>query len=123
MEPYRIYIDESGDHAYKNVTEHDYEKRYLGLTGVLIQTAEYVNRAQPALEQLKRNHFRHDPDHPEWTFLHRYDIIDRSRAFGVLRERSLTRFSGQFTCRHHAASAAAAGLLSYSTGLRSPIEV
>ena len=25
---------------------------------------------------------------------------------------SLTRFSGQFTCRHHAASAAAAGLLS-----------
>ncbi len=37
--------------------------------------------------------------------------------------RSLTRFSGQFTCRHHAASAAAAGLLSYSTGLRSPIEV
>ncbi len=36
---------------------------------------------------------------------------------------SLTRFSGQFTCRHHAASAAAAGLLSYSTGLRSPIEV
>ena len=80
MEPYRIYIDESGDHAYKNFTEHDYEKRYLGLTGVLIQTAEYVNR-------------------------------------------SLTRFSGQFTCRHHAASAAAAGLLSYSTGLRSPIEV
>ena len=38
-------------------------------------------------------------------------------------EGSLTRFSGQFTCRHHAASAAAAGLLSYSTGLRSPIEV
>ena len=37
--------------------------------------------------------------------------------------RSLTLFSGQFTCRHHAASAAAAGLLSYSTGLRSPIEV
>ena len=37
--------------------------------------------------------------------------------------RSLTRFSGQFTCRHHAAPAAAAGLLSYSTGLRSPIEV
>ena len=42
----------------------------------------------------------------------------RGRAGG-----SLTRFSGQFTCRHHAASAAAAGLLSYSTGLRSPIEV
>ena len=35
---------------------------------------------------------------------------------------SLTRFSGQCTCRHHAASAAAAGLLSYSTGLMSPIE-
>ena len=42
---------------------------------------------------------------------------------GSTSKRSLTRFSGQFTCRHHAASAAAAGLLSYSTGLRSPIEV
>ena len=40
-----------------------------------------------------------------------------------ITSRSLTRFSGQFTCRHHAASAAAGGLLSYSTGLRSPIEV
>ena len=44
------------------------------------------------------------------------------RANEILKG-SLTRFSGQFTCRHHAASAAAAGLLSYSTGLRSPIEV
>lgn len=86
MEPYRVYIDESGDHAYKKITEHDYQRRYLALTGVLIRTDEYAMRAQPALEQLKRDHLRHDPDHTNWTFLHRDDIIKRRRAFGVLRD-------------------------------------
>ena len=51
------------------------------------------------------------------------NVTQHPTAEWVWRQRSLTRFSGQFTCRHHAASAAAAGLLSYSTGLRSPIEV
>lgn len=86
MEPYRIYIDESGDHTYRNLTETDYAKRYLGLTGVLVRTDFYVDRVQPALEKLKRDHFRHDPDNTDWTFLHRDDIVKRHRAFGVLRE-------------------------------------
>ncbi len=84
--PYRVYIDESGDHSYRGVTEADHHKRYLALTGVVISTDEYVHRAPPALEHLKSEHFQHDPDHPEWTFLHRDDIVKRRRAFGVLKD-------------------------------------
>ena len=57
-----------------------------------------------------------------WFATLKNELIYR-RSWPTRAEGSLTRFPGQFTCRHHAASAAAAGLLSYSTGLRSPIEV
>ena len=61
------------------------------------------------------------------TALRRFDCVLAETKEAVLAADkgygAPTRFSGQFTCRHHAASAAAAGLLSYSTGLRSPIEV
>lgn len=93
---HRLYIDESGDHSYNGT--HDLTKRYLGLTGVLIAISDYVSKAHPELEQLKRDHFRYDPDYP--VILVRKQIIDRKGAFGVLSnpqrnadwEQSVTKF-------------------------------
>lgn len=82
MLPYRLYIDESGDHSYSGT--HDLTKRYLGLTGMLISTSDYMANVHPALERLKRTHFRDDPDYP--VVLVRKLIIDRKGPFGVLSD-------------------------------------
>ncbi len=78
---YRLYIDESGDHAYKHVT--DLSRRYLGITGVLIKKAHYDD-VQPQLERLKRKFFKYDADMP--PVLVRSQIVKRKSHFGVLRE-------------------------------------
>ncbi len=79
---YRLYVDESGDHAYKRVA--DLSRRYLGITGVLIPKAHYADTVQPQLELLKRKFFRYDPDVP--PVLVRSHIVKRKSHFGVLRE-------------------------------------
>jgi hypothetical protein len=105
---YRLYIDESGDHSYgkkelrtfrivskerTTVAEFPYEnfpeledisKRYLGLTGCIVETNEYRNSFHPELEKLKQKHFPHNPDDP--VILHRKDIINKSGSFWRLRE-------------------------------------
>jgi len=92
---YRLYIDESGDHSYgkkelrglqiklKDKTiavpfDHypeleKEEKRYLGLTGCIIETEKYRSIFHPRFEELKQRHFPHNPDEP--VILHRKDII------------------------------------------------
>lgn len=82
MAEYRLYIDESGDHTFKNVK--DLSRRYLGLTGVLIRQSYYNAEIPDALESLKKKHFRYDPDKP--PILVRRDLIARRGPFGVLRE-------------------------------------
>jgi len=77
---YHLYVDESGDHTYKNL-DH-YRCRYLGLTGVAIESDYYRLEFQPSLEQLKQEHFPHNPDDP--LILHREDIYNRRHAFGIL---------------------------------------
>ena len=79
---YRLYIDESGDHAYKRVA--DLSRRYLGITGVLIDKAYYAEFVQPELERLKRKLFRYDPDIP--PVLVRSHIVKKKSHFGVLRD-------------------------------------
>jgi hypothetical protein len=79
---YRLYIDESGDHTYHKITESS--KRYLGLTGCLIEAVYYRTDLQPNLEKLKQKHFPHSPDDP--LILHREDIINRRRSFGILKD-------------------------------------
>jgi len=74
---FRLYIDESGDHTYKNL--EDPAKRYLGLTGLIIESESYRSSFQPLLEQLKQRHFPHDPDNP--LILHRKDIINKHGLF------------------------------------------
>jgi len=80
---YRIYIDESGDHTYHSLD--DAAKRYLGLTGCIIEAEYYRTIFHPALETLKQKHFPHDPDEP--VILHRREIIDCTGAFWRLRDK------------------------------------
>ena len=82
MKLYRLYIDESGDHTYYGI--EDPAKRYLGLTGILVEYEYYRVTFQPELELLKQKHFPHSPDEP--VILHREDIINRRGSFWRLRE-------------------------------------
>lgn len=79
---WRIYLDESGDHTYRNVS--DPQTRYLALTSVVVRKSVYASHVVPDLENLKRRHFSHDPDNP--VILHRSDIVKMKRWFGVLQD-------------------------------------
>lgn len=79
---FRLYIDESGDHTYGNV--EDDTKRYLGLTGCIIDSEKYRSTFHPQLESLKQKHFPHSPD--DLVILHRKDIINRRGPFWRLRD-------------------------------------
>ncbi|MGB9826831.1 MAG: DUF3800 domain-containing protein, partial [Desulfofundulus sp.] len=87
VQRYRLYIDESGDHTYSAL--EDLAKRYLGLTGCIVETEAYRISFQPALEALKQKHFPHSPDDP--IILHRNDIIDRRGPFWRLRDEDAKR--------------------------------
>lgn len=82
MKRYRLYVDESGDHTYYDL--EDTAKRYLGLTGIFIESEYYRNTFQPRMEELKQKHFPHSPDEP--VILHREDIINRRGPFWRLRD-------------------------------------
>lgn len=79
---YRIYIDESGDHTYSR--ENKPEKRYLGITGIAIESEYYRQVFQLQLEKLKQTHFPHSPDEP--VILHRKELIGKRGSFGRLRD-------------------------------------
>jgi len=84
---YRLYIDESGDHAYKRL--QDPSHRYLALLGVWFrQHDDYVEFAD-SLELFKRRIFGPRPDNP--VILHRSDVIGRKGAFGVLCDSALAK--------------------------------
>ena len=57
-----MYIDETGDHRYRQLDQ--LERRYLGLTGVLINKEYYDKSVPQTLEALKRQFFKYDPDRP-----------------------------------------------------------
>jgi len=77
---YRLYLDESGDHTYKQLD--DVARRYLGLLGVWFRQADdYVTFADD-LDRFKRDIFGARPDKP--IVLHRSDIINRKGCFGIL---------------------------------------
>jgi Protein of unknown function (DUF3800) len=103
---YRLYIDESGDHSYGKkdlrrlrigfgekaleVPLDHYpeleksDKRFLGLTGCIIETEKYRSTFHPKFEELKQRHFPHSPDEP--VILHRKDIINKRGPFWRLRD-------------------------------------
>jgi hypothetical protein len=79
---YRLYFDESGDHTYRALEETS--RRYLGLTGIVVESDFYRLTFQPDLEALKQRNFPHSPDDP--VVLHREDIINKRHPFGRLRD-------------------------------------
>ena len=103
---YRIYIDESGDHTYGKKELRDFviksgekvikipdnhypalevpDKRYLGLTSIIIEAERYKTNFYPALESLKQKHFPHSPD--ESIILERNEIINRRGPFWRLKD-------------------------------------
>ncbi len=80
---YRIYVDESGDEVMAPEKWRNPEARYLGLTGVVIESETYRTRTHPEFEALKQQFFPFDPDEP--LVLVRQNIIQKRDYFRVLQ--------------------------------------
>jgi hypothetical protein len=76
---FRLYIDESGTHSYSNSTKLD--KRYLSLTGIIINSDDYESDIKPALLEIKKL-FSDDLD--DLPILHREDIQNKIGLFQCL---------------------------------------
>ncbi len=79
---YRLYIDESGDHSFNLLDDPSH--RYLALLGVWFRQADQYIAFADTLEDFKRDVFGPRSDRP--VILHRSDVINRKRAFGLLRK-------------------------------------
>ena len=78
---YRLYIDESGTHHYS--TQDSIDKRYLGLTGIIVEVDAYTTDFQPKVDGVKKL-FSKDPDN--LPILHREDIINKRGVYGQLND-------------------------------------
>jgi hypothetical protein len=76
---FRLYIDESGTHNYSNSTKLD--KRYLSLTGIIINSEDYEEDLKPSLLEIKKI-FSDDFD--DLPILHREDIQNKAGLFQSL---------------------------------------
>jgi len=63
---YRLYLDESGDHVFRETKEIAH--RFLCLLGCWFQNPDYI-QFHEALESFKDRHFHQHPDSP--VILHR----------------------------------------------------
>lgn len=80
-ERFRLYIDESGDHVFRDT--HTINHRYLCLLGCWIKNPAYLD-FHDDLESIKRIHIPHHPDEP--VILHREDIVHARKVFKVFRD-------------------------------------
>lgn len=78
---YRLYLDESGDHVFRETAEIAH--RYLCLLGCWFHNPDYL-KFHEALESLKALHLPHHPDDP--VVLHREDMINARKSFKNLRD-------------------------------------
>ena len=78
---YRAYLDESGDHVFRETDELPH--RYLRLLGCWFRNPEYL-KFHEAIEALKTKYLPHHPDDP--VILHREDMINARKAFKSLRD-------------------------------------
>lgn len=79
---YRLYIDESGDHAYKKLEQVSH--RYLALLGLWLRQRDDYVALHDGLEGLRREVFGPRPDDP--VILHREDIINKRGDFYILQD-------------------------------------
>ena len=78
---YRLYLDESGDHVFRETEELPH--RYLCLLGCWFRNPDYL-KFHEAIENLKSEYLPHHPDDP--VILHREDMINARKAFKNLRD-------------------------------------
>jgi hypothetical protein len=78
---FRLYLDESGDHVFRDVIEPAH--RYLCLLGCWFRNPDYL-KFHESLEQLKSGLLPHHPDDP--VVLHREDMLNARKEFKALRE-------------------------------------
>jgi len=79
---YRLYVDESGVHAYTHLNQ--VSQRFLALLGVWFRRQDRYVEFADRLEGLKRDTFGARPDNP--VILHREDIVNTRGPFEVLRD-------------------------------------
>lgn len=93
MSLYRIYIDEIGNASMKvgaNQTDN-----YLTLSGVIIESAYYIETLQPELEALKKKYFGYHPDEP--IVFHRSEIAYNKHPFQALADKEIKeQFDAEF---------------------------
>lgn len=80
-ERYRLYVDESGDHVFRET--YTIAHRYLCLMGSWFKNPEYL-KFHAALETLKQSYFPTHPDDPPVVF-HREDMLNARKAFRSLQ--------------------------------------
>jgi hypothetical protein len=79
---YRLYMDESGDHVYRETSETAH--RFLCLLGCWFQNPDYLHFHE-TLESFKERHLHHHPDNP--VILHREDMINARKVFKILQDK------------------------------------
>ena len=79
---HRLYVDESGDHGYDSLDRED--RRYLGLTGLIVNIETHKFDLPDAIEGIKRRFFPHNPDDP--VILHRTEIVRKTGPFHTLQD-------------------------------------
>lgn len=82
--PYRLYIDESGDHTYKQAQNP--AQRYLCLTGCIIEQADHDFGLKPTFDALKSRHFHDYVQSGQPVVLHRNDMINKRGPFSILTD-------------------------------------
>lgn len=82
---YRLYVDEVGNDDMGNTD--DERHRYLSLSGIAMDQDYARDFATPALNALKANVFKHDPD--QHVIFHRKDIMNKRGVFHALRDEEI----------------------------------
>lgn len=80
MNLYRLYCDEVGNHDMEHVD--DPNQRFLGLTGVIVESTHMRQTILPEMNQLKSEFFQSDPDEP--VIFHRKELVNKRPPFDVL---------------------------------------
>lgn len=82
MDQYRMYIDEAG--VPDRPLSADDRERYLGVTGVILESRHCIEVATPSIDAVQRRLFQVDPDDP--VALHRNPMVGKREHFSPLRD-------------------------------------
>lgn len=77
---YRLYLDESGDHVYKNLD--DPNSRFMALVGVWAEQSVHYAEFEQRLRAFKESIFG---DRAPSVVFHRKDIVNKRGTFSILR--------------------------------------